>query len=170
MTALEFGVASEDDSAACAALRNAVADRLIREFGTGHWAAAGSVDGVRRSLRNSRIIVGRMGGELVAMLRLTTRKPWAIDIARFTPARRPLYLVDMAVFPELQRRGIGRRLLEHAESVARAWPADAIRLDAYDTDAGAGPFYEKCGWTERGRVVYRKTPLIYYERLLNVES
>ena len=30
--------------------------------------------------------------------------------------------------------------------------------------AGAGPFYEKCGFTEMGRVTYRITPLIYYER------
>jgi GNAT superfamily N-acetyltransferase len=61
-------------------------------------------------------------------------------------------------------------MLDRALEVARDWPADAVRLDAYDAPAGAGPFYEKCGWEERGRVVYRKCPLIYYERLLNVES
>ena len=50
--------------------------------------------------------------------------------------------------------------------VAAAWPADAIRLDAYDHAAGAGPFYAKCGFRERGRVVYRGNPLAYYELLL----
>jgi hypothetical protein len=48
----------------------------------------------------------------------------------------------------------------------RAWPGDAIRLDAYDAEAGAGKFYAKCGFRERGRVVYRKTPLIYFELIL----
>ena len=44
--------------------------------------------------------------------------------------------------------------------------ADAIRLDAYDAHAGAGSFYAKCGFKERGRVVYRDDPLVYYELVL----
>ena len=47
-----------------------------------------------------------------------------------------------------------------------AWPADSIRLDAYDADAGAGRFYARCGFLERGRVVYKGDPLVYYELLL----
>ena len=31
-----------------------------------------------------------------------------------------------------------------------AWPVDAIRLDAYDADAGAGGFYAKCGTARSG--------------------
>ena len=73
----------------------------------------------------------------------------------------------MAVDPAVQRRGIGRQLLEAAASVARAWPADAIRLDTYDADAGAGPFYVKCGYREVGRASYRGTPHIYFELLLS---
>jgi hypothetical protein len=53
-----------------------------------------------------------------------------------------------------------------AIAVARSWPADAIRLDAYDADAGAGSFYVRCGFLERGRVVYKGDPLVYYEFLL----
>jgi len=48
----------------------------------------------------------------------------------------------------------------------REWPGDAIRLDAYDADAGAGGFYSNCGFREVGRVNYRGTPLVYYELLL----
>jgi len=39
----------------------------------------------------------------------------------------------------------------------------AIRLDAYDAEAGAGRFYARCGYTELGRAIYRSAPLIYYE-------
>jgi len=70
------------------------------------------------------------------------------------------------VHPQLQHSGIGRRLLAEAIELAKAWPADAIRLDAYDADAGAGGFYAKCGYEERGRVEYRGTPLVYYELVL----
>ena len=59
-----------------------------------------------------------------------------------------------------------RLAMEDACDVARALPAHAIRLDAYDSPAGAGDFYTKCGFRERGRVVYRGDPLIYYELLL----
>ena len=75
----------------------------------------------------------------------------------------------MAVAPSAQRTGAGRELLEHAVVAARGWPADCIRLDAYDAPAGAGEFYARCGFTEVGRVVYRKTPLIYFEKLLRHE-
>jgi len=94
---------------------------------------------------------------------LATKKPWAIDTSYFSACRRPLYLLAMAVTPARQRQGIGRLCLQEARRIAEAWPADAIRLDAYDAKAGGGGFYELCGWTEKGRVSYRGVPLIYYE-------
>jgi GNAT superfamily N-acetyltransferase len=72
----------------------------------------------------------------------------------------------MAVIPSMPRQGIGRQLLDEAAKQARLWPADAIRLDAFDADAGAGWFYAKCGFQEVGRVTYRKAPLIYFERIV----
>lgn len=112
------------------------------------------------------MLVARSGGRIVGTLRLATKKPWAIDRKYFTQVRRPVYLTDMAVDPAVQRTGIGRQLLEYAASVTRSWPADAIRLDSYDANAGAGPFYAKCGLREVGRVTYRGTPLIYFEMVL----
>jgi GNAT superfamily N-acetyltransferase len=101
----------------------------------------------------------------VATLRLTPRKPWAIDRSHFSAVKRPLYLVSMAIAPDLQRTGIGRRCLEQAREICRKWPADAIRLDAYDAPAGAGKFYAKCGFRNVGRARYRGCPLLYYEWL-----
>jgi GNAT superfamily N-acetyltransferase len=72
----------------------------------------------------------------------------------------------MAVLPTIQRQGVGRLLIKEAVRQARAWPADAIRLDAFDADAGAGGFYAKCGFREVGRVTYRKAPLIHFELVL----
>lgn len=57
-------------------------------------------------------------------------------------------------------------MLEDVKRIARAWPGDAIQLDAYDLAGGAGAFYAKCGYREMGRVTYRSAPLIYYELLL----
>lgn len=103
---------------------------------------------------------------IVGTLGLDTQKPWAIDLKYFTVVPRAVYLRNMAVMPNLQRSGIGRYLLSQAKIAAKAWPSDAIRLDAYDADAGAGNFYAKCGFREIGRAAYRNTPLVYYEMLL----
>jgi GNAT superfamily N-acetyltransferase len=115
---------------------------------------------------DAKIWIARRSSSIVGTFRLSTVKPWAIDPTYFARAATPLYLTDMAVRPDLQGHGIGRRCLAKAIEVAAAWPADAIRLDAYDAEAGAGAFYEKCEFREVGRVSYRGVPLVYYERLI----
>jgi GNAT superfamily N-acetyltransferase len=163
---LTFSDARADDVEAIAALQNSVAEALTLRYGKGHWSSVSTAKAVAHSLKQARVRMGRSAGNLVTVLRLARKRPWAIDPSYFTPVRVPLYLTSMAVAVEHQRRGLGRLALEDAHAVAIAWPADAIRLDAYDADAGAGGFYERCGYTERGRVVYRRAPLIYYELLL----
>ena len=163
---LSLATATVVDAAPVAALRASAAERLTDLHGHGHWSSRPTEAGVLRAIKTSRVLVGRSRGDVVATLTLATKKPWAIDLAYFTKVERALYLHDMAVAPRLQRRGVGRKMLEEARSIARAWPAHAIRLDAYDADAGAGGFYGRCGFREVGRVTYRKTPLVYYELVL----
>jgi len=163
---LRFTLATESDAAELAALRSRVAERLTETYGRGHWSSAVTERGVLRGVRTSRVLVARQGEAIVGTLNLATKKPWAIDPAYFTPVRKCLYLLDLAVEPELQRNGVGRRLLDEARAIARALPAESIRLDAYDAEAGAGGFYAKGGFREVGRVVYRKVPLVYFESLL----
>lgn len=158
--------ASARDAAEIAALRNQASNALTERFGPGHWSGQVTERGVLAGMRKPAVFVRRGKDGIEATLRLATRKPWAIDVSYFSAAGLPLYLTDMAVRPGLQRRGIGRRCMEAVPAIARAWTADAIRLDAYDADAGAGGFYAKCGYREVGRVVYRGTPLIYFEALI----
>ena len=168
---LRFSDAKPQDAAAIAGLQNAAAGALTALYGEGHWSSLVSERSVLLAQRSARVRVGRAGKRIYTVLRLATRKPWAIDTAYFTPVMRPLYLTGMAVSVahQGQGQGLGRQALEDAVAVARAWPADAIRLDAYDARAGAGEFYAKCGFRERGRVVYRGDPLVYYELLLTEE-
>jgi len=163
---ISFTTASEADAPAIAALRTSVAEHLTRRFGKGHWSSCVSEKSVLRNIKTSRVLVMRDNQEIIGTLRLATKKPWAIDLSYFKSVSRPLYLLDMAVSPDRQRGGIGRWLIEEAKAVARAWPSEAIRLDAYDSDAGAGPFYAKCGFSEVGRKSYRGVPLVYFELML----
>jgi len=117
-------------------------------------------------MRHSRVLAARRGETIVGTLLSLTKKPWAVDVSYFTQVKMPLYLIGMAVLPTMQRQGVGRLLIKEAVRQARAWSADAIRLDAFDADAGAGGFYAKCGFREVARVTYRKAPLIYFELVL----
>ena len=163
---LRFRDATRKDIAQIAALQNAAAGALTMRFGPGHWSSLVTERSAALSQRYARLRVGVSGGRLVTVLRLVTKKPWAIDVSYFTPVKRPLYLTGMAISVAHQGRGFGRLAVEDARVTAGAWPADAIRLDAYDAEAGAGPFYVRCGFQERGRVVYKGAPLIYHELLL----
>jgi GNAT superfamily N-acetyltransferase len=155
--------ATVSDAPALAALHSAVAEHLTKLHGAGPWSAKTTEKGIGFAMRHSKIFVARHGDEIIGTLRLTTKKPWAIDTKYFSPTPKPLYLLAMAIAPVHQRKGLGAKLLEAAVRIANAWPADAIRLDAYDAPAGAGKFYAKCGFAQRGRNIYRGTALIYYE-------
>src|SRR6266704_6980657 len=119
--------------------------------------ACSLICGMRRSWLRA------MGTASLRRCGLPPKKPWAIDTSYFTSVPKALYLTSMAVHPVRQGKGVGRQLMDKAESMAKAWPSNAIRLDAYDAKAGAGTFYAKCGFREVGRAIYRKTPLVYFE-------
>ena len=167
---MRFSTATPSDAPAIAALRAAAALELTRQFGHGHWSSMTYEAAVRRDLKAATVIVARDRGKIVGTLTLQTKKPWSIDVSYFTACQKPLYLINMAVDPRRQRRGIGRALLHEALRVARALSADALRLDAYDADAGAGGFYRRCGYRRAGRKSYRGVPLVYFECMIGVES
>jgi ribosomal protein S18 acetylase RimI-like enzyme len=160
---LSISFAEPADAPALAALQSSAADDLTRLHGRGHWSSCPSEASALRGLRASRVLVARRGDHLVGTVRLATRKPWAIDLSYFTAVPRAVYLHDLAVAPQMQHQGIGHSLIDEAKAVARAWPSEAIRLDAYDHAAGAGEFYRGCGFREVGRVIYRRVPLVYFE-------
>jgi GNAT superfamily N-acetyltransferase len=158
------GVSAEAEE--IAALRVATAEDLTTRFGKGFWSSNATGEGVLLAMKRGRVMVATHAGTIIGTLTLSTWKPWAIDKSYFTRVDRPLYLTSMAVEPKRQGQGVGRALLAAAENEARSWPAQAIRLDAFDADAGAGGFYARCGYREVGRTTFRSVPLIYYERML----
>jgi len=159
--------ASLNDIAAIVAIKNEAAQQLTSLYGQGHWSYQCTENGVQYEMKgNAKLLIAKYENVIVGTLNLVTKKPWAIDITYFSRVQQPIYLIGMAVHPGWQRKGIGRHMLQQVKPFVIAWPAQAIRLDAYDNAAGAGEFYRKCGYTERGRVVYKNNPLIYFELLV----
>jgi GNAT superfamily N-acetyltransferase len=159
-------LATSADVSAIVALHESVARDLTCRHGRGPWSSVPTERSVLSGLDTSTVLVTRRRGRIVGSVRVAAKKPWAIDPRRFAAVAKAVYLHALAVAPPEQGRGIGRLLVEEATAVARAWPSDAIRLDAYDHPAGAGGFYAKCGFREVGNVTYRGVPLTYFELLL----
>lgn len=159
--------AVDEDAAAIAAIRLAAARDLTGRFGQGTWSfTLDSEAGVRLEILGSNLYVAREADDVVGTLKLSTRKPWMIDEGFFTACERPWYLTAMAVRPDRQRCGIGRKCIAAACRIAAEKGAGAVRLDSYDAAAGAGEFYRKCGFREVRRNTYHGTPLIWFERML----
>jgi GNAT superfamily N-acetyltransferase len=163
---VKFRDATLDDVAVIAGLQNAAAGALTARFGAGPWSSLVSERAAALAQRHGRVRIGRDGKRSLTVLRLAAKKPWSIDVSYFTPVKRPLYLTGLAVLVAHQGQGLGRLAVEDAIAVAHDWPADAIRLDAFDAEAGASGFYARCGFSQCGRVTYKGDPLLYYERLV----
>jgi GNAT superfamily N-acetyltransferase len=158
-----------EDAADLVALHIATNQHLTSQFGPGFWSGEPTERGVLFRMRLATVYIARYRKRLIATFALQTKKPWAIgtnDTKYFTPCTRPIYLTSMAVHPDYQRKGVGRTCLEAAYRAVKQWPGDAIRLDAFDADAGAGGFYAKCDFRKVGGTPYRNNPLIYFERLV----
>jgi GNAT superfamily N-acetyltransferase len=162
---IAISVARMSEARALAAMRSAVARDMTEKFGEGHWSTRPSKAEVVRQLRASHVLVARQGAEVIGTVRLARALPWAIYSIAFTPVAKPVYVLGLAVAPECRGRGVGQQLMDAAKDTAGSWGAQALWLDAYEHEAGAGPFYAKCGFRRVGRTKYREVPLSYFEWL-----
>jgi ribosomal protein S18 acetylase RimI-like enzyme len=88
---------------------------------------------------------------LMDLLRLSVR---ATSIASGVETYRDeYYLSNLAVFPDLQRRGLGTSLLTHAEGKAHKAGLKKCSLIVDTENPAARRLYERCGY----RVVFTKT-------------
>lgn len=106
---------------------------LWEESGVGNPVRGDSLESVRRTLsRGGRLLVLALGERIVG-------SAWVSDDGR------RLYLHHMAVLPELQGRGLGKRLMEAAVSAARERGMQ-MKLEVSEANAGAIALYRKYGF------------------------
>jgi predicted N-acetyltransferase YhbS len=160
-----ISLATADDVKALAAMRAAVAEDMAGRFGPGAWSTVPSKVTVMKQMRASRVLVARRESKVVGTVRLAAARPLAFDSTAFTPVNHALYVLGLAVAPQLRNQGLGRALMDAAKETATSSGVDALWLDAYDHPAGAGPFYAKCGFRHVGRTSHNAQPLFYYEWL-----
>jgi GNAT superfamily N-acetyltransferase len=164
---VRFALAAREHADEIANLRTAAGAALAKKHGPGHWAGISTDAGVMRDIRASQVLIVIGRGRIAGTLTLQKKKPWAIDPSFFTAVARPVYLINMAVLPRWQGKGVGRALLKEADRMAVEAGYGAIRLDAYEGPAGAGGFYKRCGYKAAGGKVYKGIPLLYFERVFH---
>ena len=163
---LAFRVARREDAAAVHAIRVAAADELTHRHGDGRWARVTPERILRKHIASKNVHVAECG-EALATYALKRRRIGFYDPAWFAhPGDDAIYLTDMAVRPDIQRRGVGRAVMAAIDEFARSLGCGAVRFDAYDAAAGAGRFYEKCGYTCVHRGSVNGVGLEYFEKVL----
>jgi GNAT superfamily N-acetyltransferase len=145
----------------------AAASDLTARFGEGHWSHVRAVETLRKYVEQGTLYLIETDAVTAGTLRLTDRKiPFYRGEWFAEPKAKTGYLLDMAIDPAYQRRGIGRLAMMLAENHARSCSLQAIRLDAYGGPAGAGAFYRKCGYRLVHRGAFNGIALEYFEKLL----
>ena len=87
-----------------------------------------------------------------------------------TEDHKNLYIHRLAVHPKFQKKGIGNKLMDYAESTAKKLNFISIRLDTFSQNKSNNKFYESRGYKKLGDVFFRKQsefPFHCYEKILN---
>ncbi len=77
-----------------------------------------------------------------------------------------LWVENVAIMPDSQGRGLGRRLLAHAESEARRRRLPALRLLTNERYVENVAMYTRLGYLETHRTPHLGTDLVYFLKLL----
>lgn len=102
---------------------------------------------------DSTIFVAERDGQVIGLAEVYVRDDEPVP-ARI--ARRFGYVQSMVVARAHRRAGVGRLLLNAAESWARARGADEMRLDTWEFSGGPLEFYERCGYRTLRRTLARE--------------
>ncbi len=86
-----------------------------------------------------------------------------------TADHKNLYIHRLAVHPKFQKKGIGNKLMDFAESIAKKLNFISIRLDTFSQNKSNNKFYESRGYEKLGDIFFRKQsefPFHCYEKLV----
>ncbi len=146
-------------------IRVRAAEDLTIRHGVGHWSHVTTLRTLRRRALEKQVLAVDRNGSLIGTFTVSAKKIGFYRNSWFANPDDPaLYLTDMAIHPNKQRMGVGRWCMAEIDNMARRDGLLAVRLDAYDAPAGAGAFYEKCGYRRVHHGSVNGTPLMYYEK------
>src|SRR5579862_3530891 len=121
-----FDLARLEDAKAIEAMRRASSEHLVATLGPGPWRGVSRLQGIREriklgdpeKLRHNTLYVARRDERVVGSVVVSTFPPGFWKRSYWTePKAIGLGVFNLVVWPELQRQGIGRYLMEQIEAL-----------------------------------------------------
>lgn len=140
----------------------AAVDRLVDAAYAPHAALIGRtplpmLDDHAAAIRDDEVWVVDIDGSVVGVIELVPREDH-------------LWVENVAISPAHQGRGLGRRLLRHAEDEARRHGLAEIRLLTNERYTANIAMYLRHGYLEMHREPYLGTDLVHFRKVLPAEE
>lgn len=121
-------------------------------------------------IKNNELLVFTKGALLVGCIALCTKMDDVYkDVKWLTKDVKSLYVHRLAVDPQFQKKGIGKKLMDYAEDFAKKNNFISIRLDTFSKNKNNMRFYERRGYKRLEEVFFpgqSKFPFYCYELII----
>lgn len=121
-------------------------------------------------IKNNELLVFSKGALLVGCIALCTKMDDVYkDVKWLTKDVKSLYVHRLAVDPQFQKKGIGKKLMDYAEDFAKKNNFISIRLDTFSKNKNNMRFYERRGYKRLEKVFFpeqSRFPFYCYELII----
>lgn len=121
-------------------------------------------------IKNNELLVFTKGALLVGCIALCTKMDDVYkDVKWLTKDVKSLYVHRLAVDPQFQKKGIGKKLMDYAEDFAKKNNFISVRLDTFSKNKNNMRFYERRGYKRLEEVFFpeqSKFPFYCYELII----
>ena len=121
-------------------------------------------------IKNNELLVFTKGALLVGCMALCTKMDDVYkDVKWLTKDVKSLYVHRLAVDPQFQNKGIGKKLMDYAEDFAKKNNFISVRLDTFSKNKNNMRFYERRGYKRLEKVFFpeqSRFPFYCYELII----
>ena len=121
-------------------------------------------------IKNNELLVFTKGALLVGCIALCTKMDHVYkNVKWLTKDVKSLYIHRLAVDPQFQKKGIGKKLMDYAEDFAKKNNFISVRLDTFSKNKNNMRFYERRGYKRLEEVFFpeqSKFPFYCYELII----
>lgn len=125
----------------------------------------------QKDIESNSLYLARINQEIVGCIMLSENKDDVYkDIKWLSEDNINLYVHRLAVHPQFQKKGIGRKMMDFAEDYAKLNNYESVRLDTFSKNERNNIFYKSRGYTKLGNVYFPKQsrfPFHCYEKLID---
>ena len=121
-------------------------------------------------IKNNELLVFTKGALLVGCIALCTKMDDVYkNVKWLTKDVKNLYIHRLAVDPQFQKKGIGKKLMDYAEDFAKKNNFISVRLDTFSKNKNNMRFYERRGYKRLEKVFFpeqSRFPFYCYELII----